>query len=68
MNKEDYQKIYHCPNCNEHGKWRHGMHFEHEMICFDCSEIWEPELVEREILYNNNKLIQQQENNNGEGI
>ena len=34
-----------CPKCGRSGNWRHGLHFEHEMICWcggDRSTTWEP--------------------------
>lgn len=35
---------FHCPKCHSKGQWRHGVPFEHEMICLQCSpsESWEP--------------------------
>lgn len=33
-----------CPRCgNNNTKWRHGVHFDHDRICYHCWHIWEPE-------------------------
>lgn len=34
---------YHCPECGHRGRWRRGVHFDHEMICTRCGFIWEPQ-------------------------
>jgi hypothetical protein len=34
--------IYACPACSKKGKWRRGVEFDHEMICFRCWETWCP--------------------------
>lgn len=42
---------YRCPKCNRYGEWRHGLHFEHEMICFcggDRSTTWCPDDIQEQ--------------------
>lgn len=31
-----------CPKCGRKGQWRTGVHFDHQMICGECHEVWEP--------------------------
>lgn len=34
---------YCCAKCGRYGSWRHGVHFDHQMICHFCNEVWEPD-------------------------
>lgn len=55
---------YRCPKCNKVGHWRSGVHFDHEMRCGDCDEVWDPSEVDEE----NRELARQQINTSGDGI
>jgi hypothetical protein len=55
---------YHCPKCGKRGKWRSGVGFEHEMICFKCWEVWEPSEIKQIAQQEAENLIGQ----NGDGI
>lgn len=38
---------YRCPSCGRAGHWRSGVHFDHEMRCFngcDPAPVWEPDV------------------------
>ena len=40
------ERIMGCPACDSGRiRWRNGVGFEHEMICFACWFTWEPERV-----------------------
>lgn len=34
---------YRCFACNEFGRGRSGVGFEHELICMKCNVVWEPD-------------------------
>lgn len=55
---------YHCPKCGKRGKWRSGVGFEHEMICYKCWEVWEPNEVIQKLEQKATELV----NQNGDGI
>lgn len=47
MSIQPARRFNECPWCREQGKttvchWRHGLHFEHEMLCPTCWEAWDP--------------------------
>lgn len=39
---ESYRKFNECPKCRKVCQWRHGLHFDHEMICYSCYETFNP--------------------------
>lgn len=45
---EQVKSTENCPQCGKGGRWRSGVGFEHEKICFACDYLtWEPgEMVE----------------------
>lgn len=56
--------IYRCPKCSRRGNWRHGVGFEHEMICYSCWLEWCPAERQERL----QELIDSQLNVDGGGI
>ena len=41
-----------CPRCeSKRTKWRSGVYFDNEMICFNCWATWEPGTQQERDLY-----------------
>jgi len=41
----------HCPKCGALGHWMTGVHFDHQMKCNPCDNIWEPLEIKMMIKY-----------------
>lgn len=44
--KNPYLSTSLCPKCLGIGQWRHGVNFEHQMICRKCWEVWTPNKIQ----------------------
>ena len=34
-----------CPKCRGRGRWRTGVHYDHEKICCDLRVVWCPDAI-----------------------